>query len=91
MEKFRFLEVMSLMKDGVEEEFSSREEIIKRLKQAEPGSTVSIYNSNDYIFEADICGFGKDNITLVIIYINDIGFTEEELGLPVEVDLWDSL
>lgn len=90
MEKLK-LKIVSgyQLRDGIEETVS-KEEAIKKIRNSEPGSEVSIYDpSGDCIFEADVVGFGRNNITSLVVYINDINFTEEELNLPIEEELWE--
>ena len=70
--------------DVEEKTVSSKEEIVKVIKESEPGSAITVKNDDNItILDADLVGFGK-NITSFVVYKDKINLTEEELGIKIE-------
>ena len=70
--------------DVEEKTVSSKEEIVKVIKESEPGSAITVKNDAGVtVLDADSVGFGK-NITSLVVYKDKINLTEEELGIKIE-------
>ena len=71
--------------NDVEEKIvSSKEEIVRVIKESEPGSAITVKNDDNItVLDADLVGFGK-NITSLVVYKDKINLTEEELGIKIE-------
>lgn len=71
--------------DVEEKTVSSKEEIVKVIKESEPGSAITAKNdAGATVLDADLVGFGKNNITSLVVYTDKINLTEEELGIKIE-------
>lgn len=90
---FNFLKYRTMKKfsvkiyigNDVEEKIvSSKEEIVRVIKESEPGSAITVKNDDNItVLDADLVGFGK-NITSLVVYKDKINLTEEELGIKIE-------